>query len=180
MLPCTILSASRPHIPQNVTLQNGGTRRKINTVHIYTLGRQLVCKMFFKSSTGRWAVLQLPCCQAKKGNLQKHVTKHFLQSGASYLSQDVVMFFHLSFKGLPGPAWAVGSYSISQSAGGNSKNIFFKTLRQIGRPALYKWPLQTVSQFEELNCSFRFQYMKSLDSAPLCDPYVHVSETGLS
>ena len=36
----------------------------------------------------------------------------------------------------PGPAWAVGSYSISQSAGGTSQNIIFKTLRQIGRPAL--------------------------------------------
>ena len=37
---------------------------------------------------------------------------------------------------LRGPAWAVGSYSISQSAGGTSQNIIFKTLRQIGRPAL--------------------------------------------
>ena len=35
------------------------------------------------------------------------------------------------------PAWAVGSYSISQSAGGTSQIIIFKTLRQIGRPALY-------------------------------------------
>ena len=32
------------------------------------------------------------------------------------------------------PAWAVGSYSISQSAGGTSKNIIFKTLWQIGHP----------------------------------------------
>ena len=38
---------------------------------------------------------------------------------------------------LRGPPWAVGSYSISQSAGGTSQNIIFKTLRQIGRPALY-------------------------------------------
>ena len=37
---------------------------------------------------------------------------------------------------LRGPAWAVGSYSVSQSAGGTSQNIIFKTLRQIGRPAL--------------------------------------------
>ena len=35
---------------------------------------------------------------------------------------------------LRGPAWAVGSYSISQSAGGTSQNIIFKTLRQIGAP----------------------------------------------
>ena len=35
-------------------------------------------------------------------------------------------------------AWAVGSYSISQSAEGTSQNIIFKTLRQIGRPTLYK------------------------------------------
>ena len=38
---------------------------------------------------------------------------------------------------LRGPAWVVGSYSISQSAGGTSQNITSKTLRQIGRPALY-------------------------------------------
>ena len=31
---------------------------------------------------------------------------------------------------------AVGSYSISQSAGGTSQNIIFETLQQIGRPAL--------------------------------------------
>ena len=37
---------------------------------------------------------------------------------------------------LRGPAWAVGGYGISQSAGGTSQNIIFKTLRQIGRPAL--------------------------------------------
>ena len=34
------------------------------------------------------------------------------------------------------PAWAVGSCSISQSAGGTSQNITFKTLQQKGRPAL--------------------------------------------
>ena len=39
---------------------------------------------------------------------------------------------------LRGPAWAVGSYSISQSAGETSQNITFKTLRQLGRPSLYK------------------------------------------
>ena len=38
---------------------------------------------------------------------------------------------------LGGPAWAVGSYSVSQSAGGTSQNMIFKTLRQIGRPALW-------------------------------------------
>ena len=38
---------------------------------------------------------------------------------------------------LRGPDWAVGSYSISQSSGGTSQNIISKTLRQIGRPALY-------------------------------------------
>ena len=39
---------------------------------------------------------------------------------------------------LQGPAWAVGSNSISQSAGETSQNIIFKTLRQIGRPTLYR------------------------------------------
>ena len=38
---------------------------------------------------------------------------------------------------LQGPAWAVGSYSISQSSGGTSENIIFKTLQQIGRPTQY-------------------------------------------
>ena len=52
-----------------------------------------------------------------------------LQSGASYLSQGFVMFFHASCQGLS------VQYSISQSAGGTSQNIIFKTLRQIGRPA---------------------------------------------
>ena len=37
---------------------------------------------------------------------------------------------------LRGPAWAVGSYSNSQSARGTSQNIIFKTLRRIGCPAL--------------------------------------------
>ena len=44
------------------------------------------------------------------------------------------MFFHVSCRG---PAWALGSYNISQSAGGTSQKIIFKTLRQIGLPALY-------------------------------------------
>ena len=36
---------------------------------------------------------------------------------------------------LRGPAWTVGSYSISQSAGRTSQNIIFQTLQQIGRYA---------------------------------------------
>ena len=44
------------------------------------------------------------------------------------------MFFHASCEGLP--AWAVGSYSSTQSAGGASQNIIFKILRQIGRPTV--------------------------------------------
>ena len=43
------------------------------------------------------------------------------------------------------PAWAVGSYSTGQSAGGTSQNIIFRTLRQIGRPALYISPCWLVS-----------------------------------
>ena len=61
-----------------------------------------------------------------------------IQSGASYLSQDFVKFFHMSCVGLP--AWVACSFSISQSAGGTSQNIIYKTLRQIGRPALYSIP----------------------------------------
>ena len=50
---------------------------------------------------------------------------------------SVVRFCYVFPCELRGPAWAVGSYSISQSAGGTSQNIIYKTLRQIGRPALY-------------------------------------------
>ena len=50
---------------------------------------------------------------------------------------SVARFCHAFPCQLRGPAWAVGSYSISQSAGGTSQNITFKTLRQIDSPALY-------------------------------------------
>ena len=53
------------------------------------------------------------------------------------LSFDVARFCFVFPCDLRGPVWAVGSFSISQSAGGTSRNIIFKTLRQIGRPALY-------------------------------------------
>ena len=53
---------------------------------------------------------------------------------------SVARFCHVFPCELQGPAWAVGRYSISQSAGGTSQNIIFKTLRQIGRPALYSTP----------------------------------------
>ena len=46
------------------------------------------------------------------------------------------------------PALAVGSYSISQSARGTSQNIIFKTLRQIGCPALYRGCLPALTSVE--------------------------------
>ena len=39
----------------------------------------------------------------------------------------------ISYEVLRGPAWAVGSCSISQSAGRIYQNITFKTLRQTGK-----------------------------------------------
>ena len=48
----------------------------------------------------------------------------------------VARFCHVFPCELRGPAWAVGSYSISKSVGGTSQNIIFKTLRLIGHPAL--------------------------------------------
>ena len=30
------------------------------------------CNMFFESSTARWAVLQLPCCLGKQGELSEN------------------------------------------------------------------------------------------------------------
>ena len=50
---------------------------------------------------------------------------------------SVARFSYVFSCELRGPAWAEGSYSISQSAGGISQKIIFKTLRQIGCPALY-------------------------------------------
>ena len=67
--------------------------------------------------------------------------QHFYRAGRP-ICRKVLSCFHE----LRGPAWAVGSYSISQSAGGTSQNIIFKTLRQIGRPALYKGQKQKQSQ----------------------------------
>ena len=52
-----------------------------------------------------------------------------IQSGAS-----VTRFCYVFPCELRGPAWAVGSYSIGQSAGGTSQHIIIKTLRQIGAP----------------------------------------------
>ena len=47
------------------------------------------------------------------------------------------MFCYIFRGELQGPAWAVGSYSVSQSAGGIYHYIIFKTLRQTRRIALY-------------------------------------------
>ena len=65
-------------------------------------------------------------------NVQSGASYLSQESGASYLSQDFVTIFPCELRG---PAWAVGSYSISQSARGTNQNIFFKTLQKIGRPA---------------------------------------------
>ena len=59
-----------------------------------------------------------------------------VQSGASYLL-SVTRFCYVFPCEWRGPARAVGSYSISQSAGGTSQNIIFKTLRQTGQPTMY-------------------------------------------
>ena len=59
---------------------NDKTKSKhINTKLKYSLGRQLVkryCKMCFESFTGRWAVLQLPCCPSKQGELSKNILQN--------------------------------------------------------------------------------------------------------
>ena len=34
------------------------------------------CKMFSESSTGRWAVLQLPCCQSKQWKLSENILQN--------------------------------------------------------------------------------------------------------
>ena len=49
---------------------------------------------------------------------------------------SVAMFCHGFQFNLRGPAWAVGSCSISQPAEGTFQNVIFQTLRQCGRNAL--------------------------------------------
>ena len=51
--------------------------------------------------------------------------------------RSVAMFCYVFQGKLRGPAWAVGSYSASQSAEGIYHCIIFKTLRQTRRIALY-------------------------------------------
>ena len=78
----------------------------------------------------------------------EHLITHFSNPGKTALRDpvqcteqgvlSVARFCYVFLCELRGPAWAVGSYSISQSARGTSQNIIFKTLRQLGRPALYK------------------------------------------
>ena len=31
------------------------------------------CKLFSESSTGRWAIVQLPCCPSKQGELSENI-----------------------------------------------------------------------------------------------------------
>ena len=54
-----------------------------------------------------------------------------IQSGAPYLSQDFDMFFHVSCMG---SAWALGSYSISQSAGELLKTLSSKPCDRYDAP----------------------------------------------
>ena len=67
---------------------------------------------------------------------------------------------------LQGPAWAVGRYSSSQSAGETSQNIICKTLRQIGRPALYFW-----WNFSLSNALFTTTHLKTVLVKRLTYPY---------
>ena len=54
---------------------------------------------------------------------------------------------------LQGPVWAVGSCSISQSVGGASQNIIFKTLRQPEHPTLYRTSEERISLATEASLS---------------------------
>ena len=51
---------------------------------------------------------------------------------------SVAMFCYGFQHNLRGPAWAVGSYSISPPADGTFQNFIFQTLRQMGRNVLYR------------------------------------------
>ena len=34
------------------------------------------CKLFSESSTGRWAIMQLPCCPSKEGELSERILQN--------------------------------------------------------------------------------------------------------
>ena len=67
-------------------------------------------------------------------NKQLHLWAHQYRAGRP-IGRKILCSMRVAE--LRGPAWAVGTYSISQTAGGTSQNIIFKTLRQIGRPTLF-------------------------------------------
>ena len=42
--------------------------------------RVRLCKMFSESSTGHWAVLRLPCCPSKQGNLSENILQNIFHN----------------------------------------------------------------------------------------------------
>ena len=54
---------------------------KLFTVWSSRLGcKKMFCKILSESSTGRWAVLQLPCCPSKQGELSENILKNLFHS----------------------------------------------------------------------------------------------------
>ena len=84
----------------------------------------------------KWDGWTIDCFETNSGGTDNLSFSRNINTERGVLS--VARFCYVFPRELRGPAWAVGSYSISQSAGGTSQNIICKTLRQIGRPALYK------------------------------------------
>ena len=76
---------------------------------------------------------------SKKIDIRKDPTSVDLTSECNCTERGVLSVARICYFfpcELRGPAWAVGSYSISQSDGGTSQNITFETFQQIGRPTL--------------------------------------------
>ena len=103
----------------------------------------------------------------QKGTMAQHISRTFPEPGLNVFTRlctergvlSVTRFRYVFQCELWGPAWAVGSYSISQSAGGTSQSIIFKTLRQIRRPALYC--LSAILQHFWIPPSVRMSYMEA-------------------
>ena len=60
---------------------------------------------------------------------------------------SVARFFHVFPCELRGLAWAIGSYSISQSAGGASQNIIYQNLATDRTPHSVALTLRTTDSF---------------------------------
>ena len=111
--------------------------------------------MFSKSSTGCWAILQLPMLPKQgRETFRKHYKKPFSQPGSTdcteFPIQSPVRFCHVLFWEFPCPAWAVASCRIGPQAGELPKNNPKKHLHD-GMGNSVDHPLLTVLILSSIN-----------------------------